>query len=224
MNDLVLITSVINTGTKEWSYSSIRSVYTPEERYTQTLYTIESVRRYFPSSKIFLVESSQISEIYTRTFLEKTDFYLNLNEYDYVRKACLESKMKGYGEATQTKYALEYLEVHKIQFKRVFKLSGRYFLTELFNPDNFSNEQYTFKKRLHTYDNSIVISTVLYSVPRILFENYYKTICSVIQYYENIGEKGYEALFPALCKPRNEIETVGAGGRIAVTQDEIIYV
>ena len=56
MNDLVLITSVINTGKVGWSYTQTRSSYSPEERYNQSLQTIDSIRKYLPGAKIVFLE------------------------------------------------------------------------------------------------------------------------------------------------------------------------
>lgn len=223
MNDLVLITSVINTGVQPWSYTPTRSVYTPDERFNQTLDTIKSIRTYFPSAKILLVESSEIPEEFTKTLIEKTDYFLNINNDEYARKACLESNMKGYGEGVQTRFAIEYIVQHTISFNRLFKISGRYFLTDKFKLENFSTDKFTFKRRVDTHDGRVVISTVLYSVPQTLLEYFYKAICYVIQCYETRGERGYEEALPILCEPREEIETTGAGGLIAVVKDEIIY-
>ena len=39
--DIFVITSVINTGNNRWSYTDIRSCYTPEERLAQTIQTID---------------------------------------------------------------------------------------------------------------------------------------------------------------------------------------
>ena len=54
MNDLVLVTSVINTGKVGWSYTQTRSSYSPEERYNQSLQTIDSIRKYLPGAKMCL--------------------------------------------------------------------------------------------------------------------------------------------------------------------------
>jgi len=44
--DIFVITSVIDTGNLPWSYCPQRSLFSPEERVTQTIKTIESIRKY----------------------------------------------------------------------------------------------------------------------------------------------------------------------------------
>jgi len=216
MNDLVLITSVINTGTQPWSYTGKRSMYNPDQRFQQTLQTIDSIRVYLPSAKILLVECSEIPDDFTKTLLTKTDYFINLYEYEYVRNACLETNKKGYGEAVQTKFAVEFILQNKLVFSRMFKISGRYFFTEKFHQENYANDRFTFKRRADTHDGTISISTVVFSFPYSLLEHFYKSVCSVVHYYETQGPRGYEELLPILCEPRQEIEILGVSGYVAV--------
>lgn len=220
MNDLVLITSVINTGTNSWSYIHSRSTYSPKERFEQTLETIDSVHKYLPNSKILLIECSDMPQEYTQILLRKVDYFLNLYEYNVVRFACLETNKKGFGEAMQTKFACEYIQQHNLQFQRLFKISGRYSFTEEFHQENYSHQHFTFKKRVITGDGNIAMSTVVFSFPYHLFSHFYKSLCEVVYYYETQGPKGYEELLPIRCEPRNEIEIIGVSGYVAVTQNE----
>ena len=50
--NLVLITSKIIVSNAKWTYTSIRSTYTPEERAFQTFETIKSIRKY---SKVYCI-------------------------------------------------------------------------------------------------------------------------------------------------------------------------
>ena len=220
MTDLVLITSVINTGTKPWSYSNARSTYTPEQRLEQTLETIQSIRLYLPNAKIFLVECSDISQEYTDVLSKKVEYFFNLNENTMARSACLETNKKGFGEAVQTKYAVEYLLEKKIEFRRFFKISGRYSLNENFHQENYIDTMYTFKRQVRTGDNQIAISTVIYSVPYQYLHDFYNILGNVIGYYNTHGPKGYEELLPIRCEPRNEIDIVGVSGYVAVTEND----
>jgi hypothetical protein len=62
MNDIILITSVIRPPDKPLSYTSIRSVFTSNERFIQTKKTIESVRQKIPNGLIMLIECSHLLE------------------------------------------------------------------------------------------------------------------------------------------------------------------
>lgn len=69
MNNIFLITSVINTPHKPLSYSKIMSVFTREERCNDTKETIKSIKEKIPNCKIMIVECSYFSE-------EENDFCL----------------------------------------------------------------------------------------------------------------------------------------------------
>jgi len=62
MINLVLITSIVNTPNLPLSYTKTRSVFTTEERFTQTKKTILSVKEKIPNCKILIVECSKLSE------------------------------------------------------------------------------------------------------------------------------------------------------------------
>ena len=109
MNDFVLITSVINTGKVAWSYTETRSTYSAEERYNQSLQTIDSIRKYLPGAKILFVECSDIPIEYIDTIKSKVEYFVNQYEINEARDVCIKSNNKGLGEATQTKLAVEYI-------------------------------------------------------------------------------------------------------------------
>jgi hypothetical protein len=216
MEDIVLITSVINTGNNPWSYTEKRSNFSVEERFIQTCKSIESARHSLPSVKVFLVECSELTEDYTNVLMSKCDFFLNLYSDSYVRHACLETNKKGYGEAVQTKLAIEYILENKIEFNRLFKLSGRYFFDEHFHPEVYSSETFTFKKPANPSAYPLSISTVCYSVPYASLSFFYRVLCEVVNYYKTHGPKGYEELLPILCEPYTWIDTLGVSGWVAV--------
>lgn len=70
MKDIFIITSVINTGSHHWSYTGIRSVFSPKERFEQTLKTIDSIRALKDDSLIFLVECSNIDKEMENEFIK----------------------------------------------------------------------------------------------------------------------------------------------------------
>lgn len=219
MNDLVLITSVINTGKVGWSYTQIRSSYSPEERYNQSLQTIDSIRKYLPGAKILFVECSEIPEEYTMTLMSKVDYFINQYDIAEAREACLETNKKGFGEAVQTKLAIEYIIQNKLHFNRFFKISGRYFLTDKFVSDRYRTDVYTFKKRANTGNHIVSISTVVYSFPISFLHDFYSRITIVVDYYKTHGPRGYEELLPVICEPRHEIDVIGAAGLVAVNDE-----
>ena len=220
MGDLFLITSVINTGHNPWSYSLFRSVYSTQERFTQTIQTIVSIRMKVPNSKIFLIECSELSEEMIEQLQSKVDYFLNLYSDESCKTACLGSNKKGFGEAVQTAKAVEFLVNNNIQFQRFFKISGRYYLNEEFNIGNYSSTEFTFKQHVISESGTKAISTVIYSLPISCLEHFYTCLISVIHYYLTNEPRGYEELLPIVCEPRKEIEIMGVSGYVAVAENE----
>jgi hypothetical protein len=209
-SDIFLITSVINTGNAAWSYTATRSVFTPQERFEQTLETIESIRKYHGSARIFLAECSDLSESMTQALTEKVEAFFQFYDDPAVRSACLQSEKKGYGEAQKTLKVVEYLLANAIEFNRLFKISGRYYLNEQFNAAAFSSDAYTFHKV-----QSGTRSTVLYSVPFPLLSHFHTVLlhCNAVYARQVIG---YEVVLPQQCTPVHSLDVMGVSGKVAV--------
>ena len=212
MKDIFIITSVINTGTERWSYVNIRSLYSPEERFQQTLKTIESIRNLNDGSLILLIECSDISDEMKTIFKEKTDIFINCFDNEEAKKSCLNTDKKGYGEAVKSFIAIDYILKNNIEFDRIFKISGRYTITYLFDKNNYSNNEYTFKT---STDNQLSFSTVLYSVPHNLIQNYLYILKESIKIYE-YNVIGLESLLPPMCNPKKTIQNIGVSGYCAI--------
>src|SRR6056300_795193 len=80
MNDLVLITSVINTPNVPLSYSKTKSVFSRKERFTQTKNTIVSIKDKIPNCKIIIVECSDLNTEEQEYLSINCDYILNLWE------------------------------------------------------------------------------------------------------------------------------------------------
>lgn len=211
--DLFLITSVINTGIKPWTYTMTRSIYSPEQRLDQTISeTISSIRSYHPTAKILLVECSELSEEYEIKLRIYSDYYINLYQDKEVRTACIDSNKKGYGEVILTLRALDYIKNNNITFNKMFKISGRYYLTKDFKHSNFSDSLYTFNNKN---------STVLYSVPRNLLEDFYIQMSNIKTEYERSSSLGLENILPKI-EPKETISLLGVAGLVAI--DHSFYI
>jgi len=210
--DVFLITSVINTGRAAWSYTRVRSVFSAQDRFEQTLKTIASIRALQDGTLIVLSECSNLDEAMTTILKEKVDVYLNCYEDTEIQAACIQSNKKGYGELLQTRHAIRHLQSNAIPFRRMFKISGRYWLTDAFRKSRFSMSNYSFNKMLI---NSEVHPTVVYSVPQSRMEEFKTVIeqCNSIYQRQPIG---LETILPPLCNPKTLIDGVGVAGYVAV--------
>ena len=209
--DLFIITSVINTGNIPWSYSTVRSAFSVEDRFQQTLHTIQSIRDRAESSMILLVECSDLSKEMETILKSKVDYYLQCYTIEHVRTACIQNGLKGYGEAMKTREAVTYIKEHRIPFQRLFKISGRYYLNSSFSKIKYAMNDYSFKM----YDDHSG-STVLYSVSNQLLDDFESTLQKIIRMYQTKGSYGYETLLPVMCQPKKLIETLGVCGYVAI--------
>jgi hypothetical protein len=183
-----------------------------EQRFEQTLKTIETIRHHLPNAIVFLSECSNLPATMETVLKDKTDIYLNCYDNNEVHNACIQSNKKGYGELLQTREALQLVKERNIPFNRFFKISGRYWLTDHFRSNAFSQTEYSFNAIL---PNSTCHPTVLYSVPHNLIPHFTGIIdtCKEIYKHQTIG---YETLLPPMCNPRIGIHGVGVAGYVGV--------
>jgi hypothetical protein len=206
--DVFFIPSVINTGNVPWSYYHIRSAHIPDKRYEQTLKTIQTIRDKVPNVFIILIECSDISPEMTDNLRSKVDHFVQAYTDENVRKVCIDGSAKGHGETVQSILAIEVIKTLTFPIKRIFKISGRYYLNELFDINNFSLTTYTFNKRFIVGGEH---HTVLYSVPFELFDHYNQVFRECLEVYKT-QIAHFEGLFPPKCIPASYISCVGVAG------------
>ena len=188
--NITIIPSIIDTPNAPLSYNPVRSVYSKQERFDQTKATIASVRRHIPNNKIMVIECSLLTEEESQYFREHTDIFINL--YDHADKSYIErihSHSKAMGEGTMTIYALEYLFANNIEYETLFKLSGRYKLTDKFSYDTYNNDQ----AMVQYYCEKEYASTILYKLPRDVSMRWYVFLQNANHYFVNCY--AYENVF-----------------------------
>ena len=215
--DLFVILSVINTGNNPWSYTHVRSVFSAEDRFKQTLESIASIRKYMPTAKILLLECSALNEEQNEGLASRVDYYKNVYDNEEARQNCLQTEKKGLGEAYQTQCAIDYIQQNSIAFRRLFKLSGRYSLNDEFDEKHYSHSAFTFKQRVQQAIPSH--STVLYSVPFQFMSHYTMCVHISVQFYLSGQNRGWEEVLPPLLEPKVELDRMGAQGLVAVNGD-----
>lgn len=156
---LVLITSIIHINKL--------SIYTPEERYKQTLKTIESVQKNIPNAKIVILEASEYHDHLTN--------FNNTIVYNVKQSHIVSRIPKSCGEVMILREFLEsdlFRELRPL-IDRIFKVSGRYIIKDSFILDNFSFNKITVRRiyipHSKNSDHSAVI-TLLFSFPENLTE------------------------------------------------------
>ena len=134
MYNLVLVTSAINTSTNPLSYTNTRSAFTPDERFKQSLNTIESIKQYIPNPYIVFIEGTIINDEYKNTIINSVN-YLHKAYEDPSVLAEVNGLYKGYAE---NKKILSYLNsdnftTNKHLFNSITKISATYYINNNFN-------------------------------------------------------------------------------------------
>jgi hypothetical protein len=147
MGNLFIVTSAI---------SSHRSVIPTEQRFQQTLETIESIRTKVPDSIIVLAESSPqpIPTGYLEILAPKVDYLLeNFRIFDIVKLGVM--GLQSPAEAYSLFATLDTIEKLNLQPHRIFKLTGRGVLTDDFNIEDYNDPalvgKYVFKNRVQSW-------------------------------------------------------------------------
>lgn len=212
MTNLCLITSVINPSKNPLSYISTRSIFDTNQRFEQTMNTIKSLRHMIPDLKIFLIETSNLSDQQELLLKNQVDYYLNLiNDKNIVERTS--SISKSMGEGTQTIKALEFLIDSKLEFNNFFKISGRYWLNDKFDFNNFKDEKIIFKKI-----NEGNYNTCFYKIPKRYINKFYYDLIKSENSFQNC--EGYEVIFSRILdkyEEKQKIETIGIEGYVSVS-------
>jgi len=132
MKDCIIVTSIIEISDKPLYWSPVRSIYTHQQRFEQTLETIESIRRYLPDTDIILAECSPDSD-YMKELQKRVDIFINTYPNDIIQNGFY----KGICEAHLMLTIFDRVDFS--QYQNIFKMTGRYKLTEKFNRSLWMN-------------------------------------------------------------------------------------
>lgn len=215
MKNIIVITSIINIPNKPFSYTDNRSLYDRSERFEQTKYTIKTIRDKIPDSKILLIECSDLNNEEIEYITENVDYFVNL-----YGNAEIETKVfglsKSMGENTLLLNAINYLHENDIKYENFYKMSGRYWLTNNFNYDNFNNDKITFVTDKNNVND--------------VYTSFYKLNYAHINAYINFINDNMKILSECICaeiffgiflttidnSEKNKIEYAGVAGYVAV--------
>lgn len=216
MENIVLVTSIIKPPNTPLSYG-VRSVYTSEQRFQQTKLTIQSINEKIPHAKIFIVECSDLNEDEVNYFSENSTYFVNLYNNINLRNL-MHSNSKSLCEGTMTISALDFLIQNNIQYDNLIKVSGRYYLSENFNINNFMNNDIVLK---YIDNNTNNVFTGLYKIPKKYVENLNLFLKN--SYNKMISFIGYEVLFSEFIQTlpgiKININPIGLKGYVSVSNN-----
>jgi len=162
VQNIVIVTSVIDPPNTPLCYYKIRSIFSKSERLDQTIKTLDSIKQNIPNVYIILVECSTLQSNEIKTLTDRCDLFVNLINNINVLDA-INHKNKSYGECSQLIEGLNMIPKNVLMNAvNLFKLSGRYYLTDNFKYDEFNNNECVVKPINNKRDN---INTVFYKIP-----------------------------------------------------------
>ena len=189
------------------------SAFKAEERFQQTLDTIQSIKDKVPDAYILIYEGSEttIKQEYKDKFIEQSDLFIECGDDSYM-KSLYENLHRDPDKFTFVKSMLECrcLQIvlnHMMEHNtfndatRVFKLSGRYKLNEYFDIDDYKTrflmnkyvmKYYDYGERFEDIKNiySLLygckgsIVTGLWSFDRFLFNDIFNVLNRSFEYME----------------------------------------
>lgn len=222
IENLIVITSVINIPNKPFSYTDVRSIYNREERFQQTKNTIITLKNKIPNNKILLVECSELNQEEIEYINKNVDYFINLYGNADLEKYIF-GLSKSLGENTLILGAIDYLIDNNIQYQNLYKISGRYWLTNNFDYNNYNNEKIIY---VHEKNNKNDI-----------YSSFYKLNVKHIKSYVDFIINNKELLVNCICAEfflglfinnhvdeteKIKIEFAGVAGYIAVWNNYFI--
>jgi hypothetical protein len=234
---LVLITSAVYTN---------YGIYDAKQRIQQTLDTVKSAKQYIPDCTIILIDNSTVAvqaddSVEFNELIDTVDYYIdnsddkdiqhfhnNITNYDIGKNS-----MECVGMYKALTYMSSNPEIMEIitTSSRIFKLSGRYQLTDKFDISAFDNEatadKYVFKRAQASWINSAdtgvttMLQTRLWSFTPSLFINTIQLFQTILQnMFATFNQGKYIDVEHSMAKfvPANklvELDTVGLQGNIA---------
>jgi hypothetical protein len=152
MKDCVIVTSVVEISEAPLDWAPVRSIYSHQQRFEQTLETIDSIRKHLPGADIILAECSPESP-YMEELKTRVDIFINTYPNGLIR----DGYRKAVCEAQLMLYVFDRVDFSV--YDNIFKISGRYVLTDKFNRSLWHESQpvgcighhYSTEPCIHTF-------------------------------------------------------------------------
>lgn len=192
------ITSTINVSAKFEKKDFSQNLISTHDRATQTLGTIQSIRAKDKNAKIVLVDNS-IKELDSKVQGMLTDNCDLFVKYPHTMfsKFCNETMhfQKSMGEILLTEEFIRQIKQHNLVGKRIFKITGRYQLSDTFDIGVYSNpifeNKYVFKPVVWYFEKKIDKSRTY----KTFFETKFWSFCgSLVDEYQNLLPNIFEKI------------------------------
>lgn len=166
-----------------------------EKRFEELKYTFSSVYRNVPNVKIVHIDNSiePLSEEQAEYIRSQVDVFVQM-EHNLFTRLANKIHSKGAGEIYMMELAMRIIKEKNLIGKRIFKLTGRYRLTDSFDISEYEKEywngMYCFKvnewdvsmDNWKTRERVIYFETRLWSMDASLFDEYYALIPQIFDF------------------------------------------
>lgn len=211
--NLIIITSCLATKYRD-------NVFTQEERYNQTVNTIDCINKYMHNTEILFIEASNCNPIYKNNIKQKCKYYIDISDESDTIQYCIGGH-KSLGDTYITLKGIEYIKNNNINFNICYKISGRYYPAECFNYDLIDKSIPTFKDSWHAPGRNIM--TCFYAIPFAFLDEYQNNIQNTFQFMKYCSNVPVEDYLPNLFKIKKLIlwnEKIGIHGIVAVDSNK----
>jgi len=215
MRNVFVIASSINVP-------PLFSLFNADTRYKETLKTIESVKQKNDNPYIVLIDNTPLPGRIQIELTHRVDHFLSLHNRKIVQDFNLNG-MKGQSELYTMLVAVDYLSNVEFEYDRVFKLSGRYHLTGLFNPLAHNHPgKYVFKKSTSEYyEGSNIFHMSCWSVCRSMLPHMQEFLSKVmVQSMEKLIDIEHTSYWVLPEEYYITIDTLGISGCLALSGEE----
>lgn len=163
--------------------------FNDEDRFTQTISTLKSIRKRFPAGFIVFSDVSvrPVSDREKETISRLCDVYIDMSQQPDVRQ-CSENQMKSHAENLLMFFTLHTLKQNNLlkDVKRIFKFSARSELEVTFDIKEYDGlfGKYVFKKAIPSWmpnSTGSLFITRLFSFCPSLLDNYLDVIQKNLQ-------------------------------------------
>lgn len=196
--NIVFITSKLVVSDTSFSYIKKRSIYSKQERITQTINTIKSVRKYIPDSHIVLLDNSILNTFEKNILNNMVDTFINITDNNVLNYFTDVFEYKAFGEISQTLQFLElFFQTDYMKIRNFFKITGRYEINADFNYNQYDNNLNIFKKHLSIKDKEYYY-TCFYKLDKSILKEVQTTFIDFVKnkekYMNNYSD--LEVIFP----------------------------
>jgi hypothetical protein len=218
------ISSALNTTT--------RSIYSNEERFSQTLETVDSIHKYLPNSLIYMFDSSsEVPEEYKLVKLRQNGVEIVYTGDNNTINDCSRMGANSLAESLSFMAFLNWFNSQNIAGDRVYKISGRYHLNDNFVPGFEYKDSFVFKKSVDSWmDDETKNQTGVYKLfdcrlwhmDRSLLKTFSNEMPNIFNDCANLGIDLEHSFYKNLSKYNVvELDKIGLNGYIAPTGEYV---